>query len=131
MTVLTELAAYLETEGHGVVGTSIFIGRMPEAPNTAVALYEYTGLPGTYAHDEATPMVEYPNVQVNVRAADYATGRNLIEAIYTSMHLSNTDLSGTRYLLVRPYQAPYYLRRDANERAEFGFNVRVSKYVSV
>lgn len=129
--ILDEIAAYIATNGHGTVGTTIFKGRMPEAPADAIALHEYGGGSPDFTHDSDTPIMESPRVQVMVRHSSYSTGRTLIEAIYRDLcRVHNQSLSGTYYYRLIPQQSPFYLRRDENERVEFTVNFQANKQVS-
>ena len=40
MTLLTDIANRLQADGHGISGTTLFIGRMPDSPDECIAVYE-------------------------------------------------------------------------------------------
>ena len=128
MAVLEELGTYLAAQGVGTVGTDIFYGLLPDSPTPATAVLEYPGREGDYIQERAKVAIEYPRIQVRARAATYAAGRALIELSYQALDaIINATLSGTRYLAVRPIQAPFLLERDANLALVFAFNVEAHR----
>lgn len=130
MTILTDIAARIEADGNGIVGTTVFVGRMPDSPDNCTAVYEYTGQQPLFVHNEAAPHIERPRFQVKVRNTSYANGRALIESIYTDLSLRNVTLTSARYLWIVPLQQPFYLRHDDNERVEFVVNFECMKALS-
>lgn len=130
MTLLTDIAARIEADGNGIVGTTIFVGRLPDSPDNCTAIYEYTGQQPLFTHDDPLPHIERPRFQVTVRNASYAAGRAAIETIYRELFLRNVALTSARYLWIVPLQQPFYLRRDDNERVEFVVNFECMKALS-
>ncbi|MCM8901325.1 minor capsid protein [Caldicoprobacter algeriensis] len=121
--LLDDIALYLQQQGVGVIGTDIFKGQMPAAPDNCIALFEYAGEPP----DLHWPG-EYPSLQAMVRNKSYAAGREKIEQIKDALHgLSETVINGHRYLLIQARQSPFFLERDENARAIFVCNFRVMK----
>ncbi len=126
--VLTELASHIESNNLATIGLNLFMGRMPDAPDTAVALYEYGGLKPVNTSDSRTPVYESPRVQVKVRDKSYENGRRWIQQIYLALHaLTNICINETFYFAIFAIQQPFYLRRDANERVEFVCNFQVKR----
>lgn len=122
MALLDEIASRLDSEIAALTeGTNLFKGRFPDAPDTCAAVFEYQGRgpQHTFGTDNAWRL---PRLQVMVRAASYATGRALIESCFTALTFTNVTISGSRYMRCEPLQDPFYLNRDANERAIFAFN---------
>lgn len=108
--LLDEIAAYLQAQLVGTVGTDIFKGALPASPDTALAVVETGGFPPDLA-----AAVDHPTFQVMCRSPDYATARNKAQAAYTALHgLTETALSGRRYLLIRAMQSPTYIGVDQN-----------------
>lgn len=122
--ILDELATYLAANGVGTVEVDIFEGLMPdspEAPDALVALFEYPGGPVT-----AVNTVEQRAIQARTRAKTYDDAKNKCELIYGLLHsMHETELSGTRFLLILAKQPPFSLGRDDRERHEFAVNFRV------
>lgn len=131
MTLLTDIANRLQADGHGTVGTLVFVGRMPDSPDDCTAIYEYTGQSPLFTHDDPAPHIERPRFQIKVRSTSYATGRAAIEEIYKDLSaIRNTTLTSAKYLWIMPLQQPFYLRRDDAERVEFAVNFECMKALS-
>ena len=129
--LLDEVGAYLQTHGIGTLGTDLFTGIMPDAPDAAVALIEYGGVEPMHALGGGTAKIERPRLQVLARATTYSAARTKIEAAYKVLDaLAGETLSGVRYLAVEALQSPFFLRRDENNRVELIFNVQVHKELS-
>lgn len=121
--MLAEIGAYLATKSIGTVGTDIFLGLMPDEPDSCIALFEYAGSPPDLHWNG-----EYPGLQVRVRDKSYAAARTKIGEVMKQLHgLHEQMLSGTRYLLVKARGSPEVLKRDANNRVELFVNFEVIK----
>lgn len=119
----TDIAFYLEEQGLGDTKSDIFVGLMPDQPDNCIALFEYAGSPP----DLHWPG-EYPGLQVRVRDKSYPAGKAKIEQIVRVLHgLHETDLGGTRYLLVKARGSPEVLKRDNNNRVELFVNFEIIK----
>lgn len=119
--VLEELGVYLQAEGLGILGTTLFLGGLPvDAPNITTqdaitALVETPGFPAEYVHDVADVGWEQPVIQILVRGApyDYATARTWAQDIFLALgQIRNQALSGTYYFWVSPLQSVFKLRDD-------------------
>ena len=115
--VLEELGTYLQAEGLGILGTTLFLGGLPvDAPNITTvdaitALVETPGFPADYVHDVVAPSREAPVVQILTRGApyDYATARAWAQDIWVALgSIRNQTLSGTWYLGVMPHTEPFF-----------------------
>lgn len=132
MATLDELADYLAIQGCGTVGTDLFKGVRPDAPDTLLALYEYTGNMPEYVQSSYAPTWEKPQIQVVARSASYDVARELAGKAWDALApLTNATLSGTRYRSVRPNGSPALIMRDAHNRSIVGFNVSIVKEPSV
>lgn len=136
--LLEELGQYLEAEGLGVLGTTLFLGGLPvDAPNiqtqdAIAALVETPGFPAEYVHDVVPPSREMPVVQLLVRGApyDYAGPRAWGQQIWGALgSIRNQALSGTFYLGVRPIQPVFKLRDDDFARPIMTAQFRIDKAV--
>lgn len=134
--VLEDLGAYLQAEGLGVLGTTLFLGGLPvDAPNVApldaiTALVETPGFPAEYVHEVVLPSRERPVVQLLTRGApyDYATARSWAQELWRALgSIRNQALSGTFYLGVQPLDSPFFLRSDDYARPLISFRVRCEK----
>jgi hypothetical protein len=134
--VLDDLGDYLQVEGLGVLGTTLFLGGLPvDAPNITTvdaitALVETPGFPAEYVHDVVTPSRDLPVVQILTRGApyDYATARAWAQDIWMALgSIRNQVLSGTWYLGVRPIQSVFLLRSDDFARPLMTAQYRIDK----
>ena len=130
MTVLIDVKDRMVSLALGTFGVDLFIGKLPDAPDSAAALMEYAGSFGQFSHDSAVAEFERPRFQINVRDAVYATGRATIESIYKGVPASNIMLNGTQYLRIVALQPPFFLKRDENDRPIFICNFEAMKAVS-
>ena len=84
MAFLPELGTYLAanvTDTTLTLGTNLFLGRLPDTPNTCVALFETGGLsPEETMGGSSLPAYTQPRCQILVRAADYASASSLRSA---------------------------------------------------
>lgn len=130
MALLDDLGAYLGSQVASLtLGTNLFLGRMPDTPDTCVALYEYGGdVPLNVMGSDALPPVEQPRLQVLVRAAGYSSARTLALECWTEIEgILNESLSGTLYHRVAANQSPFPLERDSQDRVIWAQNFRVQK----
>jgi len=131
MPVLDDIAVFVATTaGLGTVGTDVFKGIMPPTPDVCAAVYEYGGLPPDYALGTAGISQEYPRVQIVVRGAaqDYDGPRDRAETAYQAIAaVANTTVNSVRYQYINPLQAPFFLKRDENDRVYIAFNVEAGK----
>ena len=114
---LPEIGTYLAANVTTVtltLGTNLMLGRLPDTPDTCVAILESSGLAAVDAMGGSTlPAYTRPRAQVIVRAAAYADASALAEDIYKQMQkIDNESLSGVYYLRATGLQSPFYLERD-------------------
>jgi hypothetical protein len=125
--LLDDIAAYLQAQGIGTVGTDIHKGFLPDQPDDLVALFEYAGSPTELTMCDA-PALERPGLQVRVRNRTYPAARATIAAAVDALHgLADVTLDGTRYLLIRANQSPASIGLDQNNRSELVCNFNVIK----
>jgi len=130
MALLDDLGTYLATQvGTLTLGTNLYLGRMPDEPDTCVALYEYGGdAPVNVMGGDSMPPVEQPRIQILTRASGYSSARTLALECWTAVEaVLNESLSGTLYHRVSANQSPFPLERDSRDRVLFAQNFRVQK----
>jgi len=130
MATLDDIGTYLASQvGSLTLGTNLFLGRLPDDPDTCVALYEYGGeTPVSTMGGDAMPPVEQPRIQVNVRAPGYPSAHTLALSVWTALEaILNETLTSTRYHRVAAIQSPFPLERDSADRVIFAQNYRVQK----
>ncbi len=142
--LLTDLAVYLQAQGFGTYDPSgststIYVGTIPDAPDTMIALEEYVGMasPNAWTLDGAVlPRWETPNVHISVRGApyDYLTPRTTIEAIYQLfLRIKDTPINGAQYNRITPLGSgifPMPVNADVNGRRLLTVNFAVMRALS-
>lgn len=85
MTVLESIGDYLVSNGHGTLGSTIFLAVMPESPDAMVCVYESGGQSPSLTLGAAAFAVDRPSIQVVCRATrgDYPTARDKAQSIRT------------------------------------------------
>jgi hypothetical protein len=135
MAFLPEIGTYLVANVTAVtltLGTNLFLGRLPDTPDTCVALIETAGQTAVDSMGGSTlPSYTRPRTQVLVRAASYSAASGLAEDIYKQMQkIDNESLSGVYYLRADGLQSPFYLERDPQERAVFSCNYQTLRVLT-
>lgn len=123
MSILEDLATYLNSLVIGTYPGTIYIGEMPDAPDAVIALYARPGRAKELFCD-----LQYPELHVEVRAATYSAAQSKAEAIDAALHgLHDTALSGHQYLTIRALGVPTKLVVDARGRTIFYQNFEIRK----
>lgn len=125
MALLDALGARLATNGVGVVGTTIFLGYMPDTPDVCVAVFEGKGNGPEHVFGASVVSIERPRIRVLVRAGknDYPTARAAAVAARASLGvIRNETISGVGFLTVTATSELYPLRIDDKERSMFGID---------
>ena len=135
MAFLPEIGTYLVanvTHTTLVLGTNLFLGRLPDTPDTCVGIIETGGQSAVEAMGGSSlPAYTRPRVQTIIRASAYSDASGLAEDIYKKMQLiDNEALSGVRYLRADGIQSPFYLERDGQERAVFSCNYQTLRVLT-
>jgi Bacteriophage minor capsid protein len=133
--LLDAIAAHLEANGHGTVGTSIYKSQFSDETDAAVCVFEYPGRQSDKAFG-TTIICENARFQILVRSGRegvinaYSTARTKAEAIYTLLDgAGNLTLSGINYLYIEALQPPFALEKDANGRWMIVCNYEARKRV--
>ena len=125
--LLDDMGDLLSTGGLGTVGSTIFLGYEPPAPDAVVVVYETAGLAPERAMSPlaGTVVCERPGVQIVCRGVrdDYATPRQQAHLAWKLIEgLQPRTLNGRRYLYAEAIQSPFPMRRDDVGRVLIGFN---------
>lgn len=79
--LIDNIADYLEDNGVGTVTTDIFVGYMPDSPNSCIAVLDTGGsTPDAYLPTKS------PTFQVLVRALNYNAGKSTLDSIKALLH---------------------------------------------
>ena len=118
MSVLFNLAKFLEAATVGTVGTSIFIGHLPESPNACVAIYDAGGTPRPHGAEQ--PWAEHV-FDFRVRAASYSAAETLALKVYAALdHKQNVLMNNlTTVHWIAPESTFALLEYDQQRRAIF------------
>lgn len=139
---LDEIAAHLEANGVGTVGSDIFKGsraKIPSkdtttglvAPGPYLSLTETGGSGPGRIHNVTTAHPQRPTAQIAVRATKYNLARAMANAAYLALDgVFNTTLSGTFYQSIVARQEPTDIGLDTLERVLITFNIDVEKQPS-
>lgn len=131
--ITADISARLTALSLVTTGFSVYRNFQPPTPDKIIALMETPGAsPDRFLGD--TDSLENPVLQFVVRGeqGDSDTPRLQIERIYQAVldWGAFVAASGTRYSENNVLQAPFLLKRDANERVYWAFNVLFTKGLS-
>lgn len=132
MALLDEIGDYLSSQGVGTVGTTLFLGQMPDTPDAAVAVLEYGGVEPVRTMS-SSPAYERPRIQITARAATYPVARSKAQQAWNALDgIGNRNLGspGVRYVFIEALQSPFSIGSDQNGRARSAFNCQIMKQVS-
>jgi hypothetical protein len=132
MSLLSDVGTYLNAASISTadltLGTNLFLGRLPDSPDTCVGLIQTGGLAPTDTYGTSFPPLETQGLQTLVRAASYATGEALAVDVFKSLlSVENETLTSTLYLKIEANQSPFALERDEQERVVLSCNFNVVK----
>jgi len=92
MSVISDVAQYLDDQSIGTLGTDLFYSYIPDNSTAPVIMVRDTGGPEP---DQYIGDIKTPTFQVFIRSADYATGKDLLQQIRDLLHPTyNTYLVG-------------------------------------
>ena len=134
MSMLTDVGTYLAAASISTqdltLGTNLFLGRLPDSPDTCVGLVQTAGVAPTDTFGTSFPPVETQGLQVLSRADVYVTAEALGVDIFKSLTaVDNQTLTSTLYLKIEATQSPFALERDSQERVVIACNYLIVKAV--
>ena len=111
------------------LGTNLFLGRLPESPDTCVAIYETAGnAPDDVFGANSAPPIENAGLMCHTRATSYSTCQTLaLDIMKTLSKVINETLTSTAYYKIEATQSPFGLMRDDQERMVFSCNFTAVK----
>lgn len=116
--ILDDLAAYMQTNSIGTLGTDLFKSYMPDAVDTGVCILD-TGGP---MPDKDLP-TKKPTFQVFVRGATYILGRAKLDAVRALLHqVGNTTIGGTYFYYILAQSEGGHIGRNERGLDEFSIN---------
>jgi hypothetical protein len=122
--VVKDLADILQSNGLGVFGTSIFIGKEPMSPSETITLYAYGG-------ESPVPnlRLDYPNVQIRVRGAvnGYVAAEQVMQNIKNALtRLGRETINTNLYVGFWQKGDTIFLKHDEKERPIFVSNWKIA-----
>jgi hypothetical protein len=122
--VLEEIGLFLQANGFGTLGTSIFLSLIPQDPpgggqDAVLGLFEVPGLGPLHTHDLLGPSVERPAVQLRWRGAPfgYAAARQQAGAAFRLLDsIVNQQINGVFYQSIQALQSPFGQPSDEWQR---------------
>lgn len=124
--MVDDIAGFLQAAGVGTQGTDLFKYRMPDAPDSALCIYEDAGHPPEMVQEGI--VYDNPSLQVMARDKTYSVARSKIESIVKLIgSLRNTQIGPAKYLRVIPTQSPFPLGVDDQNRHRLVVNFEVAR----
>jgi hypothetical protein len=126
-TILESIGDYLVTNSHGTLGTSIFLGTLPESPDACVAVYENSGSSPAFTMGAGGIRIDYPMIQIICRAGreDYPSARDKADTIRILLaSVLETTISGVHIMRIEPMGSINQLGVDPKYRPLISVNFR-------
>lgn len=114
------------TLSKGILGTSVFVNDMPNAPTNCIAVYQYGGDPSNKGFGDDYPLQNYA-IQVAVRNSNAETAESNAYDIHDEFDKAcSPTISG--YTWFDPMQPPFLLERQKELQAViYAFNMEVQR----
>lgn len=134
-TILESVGDYLQNTAsafgahatQGTLGTTLFLGTLPESPDVCVAVYENSGTPPSFTMGTGGIVIDYPMLQVICRAGreDYPTARDKAESIRDLLaSVLESTISGVHIMRIEPMGSVNPLGVDPKYRPLVSVNFR-------
>lgn len=118
MSLVSDVAIYLQTESIGTLGTNLFYSYLPANVEAGVVVLD-TGGPQP---DPYLPTKE-PTFQVLVRAASYDAGKTKLDAVRTALHqVVNETIGSTYFYFILAMSEGGHIGLDESGRDLFSIN---------
>ncbi len=117
-----DVAALLETAGHGVAGTDIF-GYLGDDPDAATIITPTGGSPGTIRLPSSNPIDRVVTFQVLARARTDAAAEVRARSAYAAIHTRHETIPGAHLQWMQAIQEPARLPPDGRGRHRWVFNI--------
>lgn len=119
-----DFGLYLENNNIASADGYVYYGDMPDNVGACITIYDYAGEPLGKADN-----IEYPAIQVAVRAATYSQAYQRAAEIQELLHgISNEIINGHKYLSVFAKQSPFLAgARDSQGRYIVKQNYQIAR----
>lgn len=128
MSVLEALGSFAQSAGAGTLGVNLFVSRLPDKPDVAIALHEYSGGPPIEVFGPQGISLHRVRIQVTGRGArdDYPQVRDAVLTLYEQMAaITGITQNGFVILRVKPLGYPGLIGYDDKNRFRIVFNTEV------
>ena len=125
MTILEAVGDYLQSEGHGTLGTDLFLAVMPASPDACVCVFETPGFAPQFTMGSAVWAVDQPGLQVICRGerGDYPGARDKADAVRAELAaVLEQTVSGVHVMRIAPDGAVMPMGEDENGRPMLSVN---------
>ncbi len=120
MSLIDDIATYLQTNGVGTVGTDIFKSYAPDTDSGTVIAVLDTGGPKP---DIDLISLKSPTFQIFIRTNDYSAGKSKLDTIRSLLHGKIGFTAGSTYFLFLHAQSEGgHLGRNERGQDEFSIN---------
>lgn len=120
MSLISDIADYLATQGLGTVGTDIFFSYLPDAGDNILAVLDTGGVqPDIYIPTKD------PTFQIFIRSSTYSAGRTKMDSVRTALHNKyNTTIGSYYFYFIQANSEGGHLGRNPDTRGldEFSMN---------
>jgi len=109
----------------GTLGSTLFLGTLPDSPDNCVAIYEYEGMAPRESFGGNPYDIDMPRIQIMVRSAreDYSTARDKAKTIRDLLSdLTDVTISSTKVLRVASLGAFVPVGLDDKDRPRISVN---------
>ena len=120
MSLISEVATYLQSQGLGTVGTNIFYSYMPDSVAPCIGVFDTGGA----EPDRYIPTKE-PTFQIFIRSTSYAEGKAKLDSVRSALHQQKNTLlsSGEIYFyFIFAISEGGHLGRNPAGQDEFSMN---------
>lgn len=118
MSLIADIAQYLDDLEIGTLSTNIFYSYLPDAVDNAICVLD-TGGPQP---DKDLPTKE-PMFQIFIRSTSYATGKALLDSVRAALHQkSGVTIGSTFFFFILANSEGGHLGRDEKGLDEFSIN---------
>jgi hypothetical protein len=129
-----DMAAQLQADGVGTVGTDIFMNFQPDSPDVCITIYTGGGTsePGQMFGANTLPVFEDVSVDVMIRGGEHDHPGVVAKANAVRASLgviTNKDVNGTYYMRVQESQAYSYNGVDVQDRIHMAMTFSALKYL--
>ena len=131
MSLVKDIADYLDTNSFGTVGTDIFLSNLPSSPDSCIAVYQNEDsaverIAGIDVPSDRIAGIKKPRFKVVVREASYDAAMASMKAIeeelvqigdeYIGTLSEGVEINGAFYFRVNTTEDAYEQDRDAQDR---------------